>query len=141
MLAGENLLENRIDFVLRNSCQEAQAAQIDGQDGNFALRRQPRGGKQCSVAAQHDQQVGAAGKFLALPRLSRERAETIARLGIADHLRAMCLQPIDQRRHDARDVLAPRTGNYSDSFESFWVLSNRFQSELYSSICRAVPFP
>ena len=119
MLAGENLFQNRIKFVLRNSRQKAQAAQVDGQDGNFAIRREPRGGKQCSVAAQHDQQVRAAGKILALPRLHGERPETIARFGIAGHLRAMGLQPIDERRNDARDVLAPRAGNNSDGFNHF----------------------
>ncbi len=85
--------------------------------GTFRFGREARRGEQCSVAAQHDQQVRAAGQFLAFARLHGGRAEAIARFGIAAHLRAMRLQPVDERRDDSRDVLAPRAGNNSDSLD------------------------
>ncbi len=132
VLAGENFLQNRINFVLRNGRQEAQAAQVDGQDWNFALRREARGGKQGAVAAKHDQQVRAAGQILALPRLRGERPETIARFGIAGHLHSMGLQPIDERWNDARDVLAPRARNNSNGFNHFDFIESKAGSTLAS---------
>jgi hypothetical protein len=45
--------------------------------------------------------------------------DAIAGLGIADDLRAMGLQPIDERWNDARDIFAPWTRNDSDFLDHF----------------------
>jgi len=117
VLAGKNLLQDRIDFILRNGRQESQAAEIDGQDGNAAIRRKACCGEQSSVTAQHNQEVGARRELLALPHLAGERADAIGRLGIADDSRAVSLQPVGERRHDARDIFAAGTGNDSYCFD------------------------
>jgi hypothetical protein len=50
----------------------------------------------------------------------------------------MCLQPFDKRWNDARDVLAPRTGNYADSFDHFGFC--RSASKANSTLASAAQF-
>ena len=54
-----------------------------------------------------------------LASLRGERLNAIAGFGIADHFRAMGLQPLDQRWNDARYIFATRTRNNSDCLDHF----------------------
>ena len=65
MLAAEGAFQFGKELVDGDGGEEAEAAEVDGEERDFAAADGSGGGEQGAVAAEHDDQVAAFGDFMA----------------------------------------------------------------------------
>ena len=112
VFAFECALELGVEFFDRDRGQEAEPAKVDGKQWDVAAGDGAGGGKQRSVAAQHDDQVAAVGHVVAR---HRRLARRIGRGGfIGAHRQAAAVQPRQQFRHDLLGLPDLRLGDDSE---------------------------
>ena len=100
VLAAEGALQLGVQLVDGDGGQEAQAAEVHGEERGLAPADGARGGEQGAIAAEHDDQVAAFGNFVPRDAAGARWAGVESGLLVDANGHAAAAQPLDERGHD-----------------------------------------
>ncbi len=63
--AGKSFFEGGVEFIHREAGEKAEAAHVDGENGNAAGSGDTRGGKKSTIAAENEKNIGLIGELFA----------------------------------------------------------------------------
>jgi hypothetical protein len=115
VFSGEDLFEQGNCLVKSYAGHEAHAAEIDGEDGHFALDELARGGEKRAVAAENDEHVHFGGHFLRAGFFFG-RIEAGGPCGVEENFNAAFAQPLHDARNDGADFLFVRLAADASGF-------------------------
>jgi hypothetical protein len=115
--AGEGLFERGVEFVDGEAGQKAEAAHVDGKNGDATSCGDARGGEERAISAENEKDFRFVGKLLARMALGRIR-QSGSGFFIVHHAQALRFEPMEQRRDDCGEIGAARTRNHADGLES-----------------------
>src|SRR5262249_26305903 len=99
--------------------EEAEAAEVDGQDRDAVRRGLACRSEQRTVAAENEQQVGLRGELFTCETRTAAVAQRFSGFRVVKRAVAAFCEPFQQRSDDVREVGAPWTRKDPDSANGF----------------------